>query len=48
MDHALSREVVAERLDWQRQQKGPFFGEQSRDLLFRRAVDAGVGPMLSQ
>ena len=46
MHRALAVLVIAERLDGQRQQRGPLFGEHRRDLPLGRAVDARVGPAL--
>ena len=46
MNDAFSVLVVAEGFERQRQQVRFFFGEHGRDLPFRRAMDARVGPAL--
>jgi hypothetical protein len=46
MDHAFPVLVVAEGFQRQRQQERFFFGEHGRDLAFRGAMNAGVGPLL--
>jgi len=36
--------MIAKRLDWQRQQRWPFFGEHSGDLPFGRTMNTRFGP----
>ena len=48
MHRALAVLVIAERLERQRQQGGLLFGKHGRDLPLGGAVDARVGPPLSQ
>ena len=46
MHRALAVLVIAERLEWQRQQRRLFLGEHRRHLALGGAVNARVGPAL--
>jgi hypothetical protein len=45
MDGAIPEAVVAKPFDGERAERRPFLGKHHRDLAFRRAVDARIGPV---